>query len=232
MSAFLRASFMTKGYPIDPALQTNMAAESSTLRIRIKQLWQNRRSRYRYQPLTMNSVASGMPSTDLDRCSWQIIAHASCARRRRACSDAGGAAGAGACRRRSPWDERHAFGRPPDRRRAPRRTRRAVARRHRDQAGSRAGKPIGAIRAISGVPPRFDFSGSENLDSATGALSGAAAVHRRGRQFARLQGRRDLPAEVAAEGRRRKPVDAAPQARLRGVREAVRAGARPAPSSR
>ena len=50
----------------------------------------------------------------------------------------------------------------------------------------------------SGVPPRFDFSGSDNVAARQGALSGAASVHRRGRHHARLQDSVIFPLHVIA----------------------------------
>ena len=63
-----------------------------------------------------------------------------------------------------------------------------------------AGRPIGAIRATSGVPPRFDFSGSENVKMRDGALSGAASCPDGAASTIGYKARVVLPARRCAEG--------------------------------
>ena len=77
----------------------------------------------------------------------------------------------------------------------------------------------------SGVPPHFDFSGSENLKTATVLYPAPHVVHRRDRANARLQRTRHFSGgRFAATGRQAGSV--APENRLRGLREIVRAGGR------
>ena len=79
----------------------------------------------------------------------------------------------------------------------------------------------------SGVPPAFDFSKSQNVKSVTVLYPAPIAVsRRRRRQFDRLQGRRDLAAACRAAGCRQ-AGDAEAQARLCGLRKALRARRRP-----
>ena len=124
----------------------------------------------------------------------------------------------------SPWDDDLQSAARLIAARAQQRIRRpCVPRRRRNQA--RAG--LEDLLALSGRFRRAAgarFFRVAKRQSRHGALSGAAAVsRRRRRQLDRLQGRRDPAAARRAAGRRQ-AGDAAAQARLRGVREALRAG--------
>ena len=78
----------------------------------------------------------------------------------------------------------------------------------------------------SGVPPRFDFSGSRNVKSVDRALAGAAAAHRRERHLDRLQARRGVSARSDPAGCRRSRSCSSLKARLRDLREDLRPGRR------
>ena len=82
----------------------------------------------------------------------------------------------------------------------------------------------------SGVPPRFDFSGSENLETRQ-----RCSIRRRicspTRPATRIGYKDDVIFPLQRDAARsRQAGHAASQARLRGLREAVRAGRRQAPS--
>ena len=82
----------------------------------------------------------------------------------------------------------------------------------------------------SGVPPRFDFSGSDNLASAQVLLSGAAAVIDEAGNTHRLQRRRHLPGRGA---RRKTPAQAGDACASRSTTRCARSCAcrrRPPPS--
>ena len=99
---------------------------------------------------------------------------------------------------------------------------RSVARRRRDQAAAGLEDLLalsGRFRRAAGVR----FLGSENVKSATVLWPAPVRFPRRRRPFDRLQGRGDLSAARRAAGCRQ-AGDAAAQARLCGLREALRAG--------
>src|SRR3979490_2291571 len=73
----------------------------------------------------------------------------------------------------------------------------------------------------SGVPPRFDFSKSENIEAVTGMWPGATRVCRgRGRPCARLS-RQDHLATADCGKKCRQAGDASRRDQLRGLRETV-----------
>ena len=130
-----------------------------------------------------------------------------------------GTAGAGGDE--SPWNEVRTIRRQADRRQQQNGRRQCSAPESRVKL--RPGwKTYWRYPGDSGVPPQFDFSGSENLKKADGALSGAASVHRRDGSIAWLQGHGHIShCRFTAAGRQAGPAPR--EGRLRGLRETMRA---------
>ena len=88
---------------------------------------------------------------------------------------------------------------------------------------SRAGTPIGAIPGDAGVPPRFDFAGSQNVKAVEVLWPAPQRIPEESLVAIGYTGDVILPLAIVPQNAA-KPVRAASQARLCGVREAVRAG--------